>query len=109
MRDKVYLDELNRIGQQRALQDEINFTDESRRLILGNEMYQLVDELGWRKDFDVDTRAFNERINQMTQENAYDVAQAEAMAANQRQMWKGIGDLGAAGIDYQKSEEKGRS
>jgi hypothetical protein len=106
LRDRTYLDELSRIGRERELQDNLNFVEESRRLILGNEVDSLIEELDWRRAFDAKERDFNYKIKNMSFNDAYKVFEAETKAANQKAMWEGgVSVASSAGQMYTQQQE----
>lgn len=120
MRDKSYVDELNRIATERDLNDKMNYKDEMTRLVMGDELDKLMDELDFKRGLNANQREWDQRLASISEESALAIAQAAVRDEQRRTMVEGIGNTAKAGIDiyskqgtgmfdadYQKAKEQG--
>ena len=105
MQDKKYLDELNKIGEERRLQNAIDFDNELKRLVMEDEMASLLDELNFQVGQKADQRKFNEQLAQIDVDTAVALAQSSADQAIQRNKWESIGSIST--VAAQKLTEPG--
>lgn len=107
LRDKDYLAELNRIASERDLTDKLNYRDEMTRLVMGDTMERLIDDLDFKKALNADQRTWNEKIAQMDLNMAIQLSQAAIRDEATREMWSAGGNIVKSGIDaYYKHDNK---
>lgn len=99
IRDKDYLSELNRIAAERDLSDKLNYKDEMQRLVMGDNLNRMVEDLDFKRAMGADQRTWNEKLAQMDMDMAIKVATSAIKDESTRQMWTGTGNLAKAGID----------
>lgn len=83
LNNRKYVDELNAIGQERRLKNDIEFQKEAARIINGGKLDALVDQYNWRAAYNKDERAFAEEMGRMDIEQALAVMNATIQADNQ--------------------------
>ncbi len=106
MRDKSYLDELERVGQERGLQDEMAFREESTRLAFGNSTSDLLSKLGFQSAFNSDEREFEKQLSGIDAEGALAIATSAIKDANNQAVVQGGIQTAKAGADYWAESEK---
>lgn len=89
MRDKAYMDELNRIGAELDLKDKMNFQDEMTRVLMGEETSMLMDDLGFKSGLNADQRTWNEQLASMDLDAAMSLAAATTKDEMNQMMWQG--------------------
>lgn len=99
MRDKQYLDELNRVGAERDLQDKLNFQDEMNRIVLGDELDKLFDELNFKRGLNANQREWDSYIASLDVHSAISMANAAIQDDSRNQMISGVGNTAKAGVD----------
>jgi hypothetical protein len=106
MKDKSYMDELNRIGAERDLQDKMNYQEEMQRLVWGQELDLQMDQMKFKSKLNASQREWNEYLSRIDAEGALALAKATLADESRTQMISGVGNLAKAGIDaYYKSDE----
>jgi hypothetical protein len=80
MADKSYLDEIERIGAERNLRDEINFKREAANLVFGKNLELLNRRLDSERLLNMDAREFKTEMAQMDINFAIEIAQQAAKA-----------------------------
>ncbi len=100
MRDKAYVDELNRIGTERDLTDKMNYKDEMERVVLGDEMDKLMSDMDFKRSFNANQREWDTKLAGMSYDAALQIAQAAIAQDSKNQMFSGAGEAAKAGIDY---------
>ncbi len=100
MRDKAYVDELNRIGTERQLNDKLNFQDESNRIQLGDQLANVMQQVDFKTALNADQRTWDIKLAQMSDQAAIMMAQAAISDAGKNQEISGIGQVAKSGIDY---------
>lgn len=100
LRDRAYIDELDRIGRQRRLDDEQAFTKESARLALGDQLALYLDKLGWAEADLVDNLRFAEKLAQMDINQAWAMMKMATDANNAAMIASGATGLASAGAQY---------
>lgn len=104
MSDRAYMDELNRVGRERLLSNELQFSEESARITLGDQLEATLQRLDWARDFNGDRRNWEQKLGQMTIQNALDLYEAQVEAANQRAFIEGATGALQAGYQYGAKE-----
>lgn len=99
LRDKAYIDELNRVATERDLQDKLNYQDEMTRLVLGDELERLMDDIGFKRALSANQREWDVYLANMDVETATALAAATMRDEGRSQMISGVGDTAKAGID----------
>lgn len=102
--DRSYLDELNRIGRERMLTNDLQFAQESARITLGDNLEATLEEIDFLKDFNGDRRTYEAELQRMGIDGAMKIIQSATQAANQRALMEGVGELAGAGIEYGDQE-----
>jgi hypothetical protein len=107
MSDRAYTDEINRIGSENRLMNEMNFREESSRIILGNDIDILRDDQEWGRAFNADRRTWEKEIAKISLNSAAQIARAEIKANNTRMQWEAYGNAASTVVDeYAKSDSK---
>ena len=99
MKDKAYVDELERIGAERDLSDKLNFQEEMQNVILGENLTLMLDQMGGKSALMADQRTWNEYLAKIDADAALALAQATLADEAKAQMISGVGNLAKAGID----------
>lgn len=94
MQDRKYLEELDRIGKERQLQNEMRFNEELNSIVMEQNLNNLLDNLNFKVGRDVKGRDFNQQLGQINIDMAIDIAKASTRDAMERQKWEAIGQLG---------------
>lgn len=104
LQDRKYIDELNRIGEQRRLYDRVNWDKEKSRIIYGENLNNLMNELQFKRGEDIANRDYQRQLAALDIDTAIAMAQATMRDEAQRQMWEaGISATStAAGADWDK-------
>ena len=100
MRDKAYLDELNRIAAERDLEDKMNYKDEMTRLVLGDQLDRLMDDIGFKTLLNADKRTWDERLAAFDDETAIAAAEAAIRDGQRNNLASAAGDAAKVGVDY---------
>lgn len=107
MQDKKYLDELNIIGKQRQLQNDINFDKEMQRLIMGDNLNGLLEELDFKADRNATQRQYTQELARMDFETAIALSRAAIRDEAERSKYEAAGNIvSAIGNYYVKLDEK---
>lgn len=97
MSDKSYLDELSRIGRQRNMDSELAFRQEMNDVILGGELSETIDELGFSAKFGAQQREWEKTLTEMGADAKIELARAMIRDDSKRAVVTGIGSaVGAA-------------
>jgi hypothetical protein len=107
LQDKSYLAEIDRIGRERGLTDEIQFREEMQRLTMGNALSDQASKLGFQSMYNADQRMFERQLASIDIAGALSMAEAAIRDSNNQAMVQGVVETGKAGLDYwAKSEDK---
>ena len=98
LRDKDYVAELNRVGQERDLKDKLNFQDEQQRLVLGDQMDALIQEIGFKDILNADQRTFNEKLARLDNHTMLQMANRAITDDNRRETVAGVNQVAKSGI-----------
>lgn len=98
--DRSYIDELNRIGRERMLTNELQFSEESARITLGDNLASLIQQLDWARSFNSDRRSWEEKLGQMSLDDAMQIYEMQVKGANERAIAEGIGQMGGKTAEY---------
>ena len=104
MSDRAYIDELNRIGRERLLTNDLQFSEESARITLGDNLEAVIQSLDWGRAFNGDARNWQEKLASIDLNAAMAMEASMVKGANEAAMYKGAGDAMSAGIKYGASE-----
>ncbi len=107
MRDRAYVDEINRIGAERDLNDKLNFKAEMQDLVLGTELSNAMDEMGFKTKLNASQREWDYYIASIDVESAERLASAAVQDAGRMAMIGATGSLAKAGTDGYSAKEKG--
>lgn len=99
LRDRAYLDELNRVGERRKLYDKANWEREKRGVIYGENLSRVMDDLGFRRGEDIKDRNFQEQVAYMDLDTALKMSIQAAKDANTTAMASSIISTGSAAFD----------
>jgi hypothetical protein len=106
MQDKDYLSELDRIGKQRLLEDEIAFNQEMRSSVFGSKFTEALDAMGFQAGQNVKSRDVKKQMADLTNGQIVELAQSNAKALNQRAVAQGVGTaVSTIATDLAKDEE----
>lgn len=110
MKDRAYVDNLLRIGQERRLENELNFREDMQAAVLGNNLDEMLKQLNFNIDLSADQRAFNEMLSGMDINVALAIATQGNKDATTQQMLSNIGSV-ATGVsaNYKNSEPEYKS
>jgi hypothetical protein len=108
MRDQAYMNELDRIGKERDLKDQLNYQDEMTRLVMGENLSLLLDDLDFKTALNADQRAWNEHLASMDLDAAISLASATLHDQNVAAQISGAGDVVKTGttayVQYKKDK-----
>lgn len=90
-----YINNLQRTGQLRRLNNEANFQEELRKAALEDDYQLYKDNIEFQKLMDADDRTFKTEINQMKLDQAWDIFQTQAKGEQMRNIFTGIGAIGS--------------
>jgi hypothetical protein len=120
LQDRKYLDELQREGARKRLNDQLAFDEELTRSAMGNSTDILKQYLGNQSILGANDRAFKRAMGQLSLDDALAMARGNQKAAAEAGKWSAAGGLLNAGIagasaqksgkfdsDYQNSQEDG--
>lgn len=108
--NEKYITQLNRIGQENALYNQINFDKEALRLELGNAFDLLVDNIDWGAGYAERQREFERQMGQMSNNDAYKIAMSAIEQNNKQQIASGIMQGIGVGVKaYQQAGPGGMS
>jgi hypothetical protein len=103
LQDKSYVDELNRIGTLRRLDDDNNWRSEMQRLTLGDKLSDVIANAKFTVDLNADQRAWDEQMSQLNSDTAWAVFQSELQSKNAGQTVQGLSGLAKTAVSaYQK-------
>jgi hypothetical protein len=106
LRDKSYVAEIQRIGQERGLQDELAFREEAQRVVWGNQLSDLVDKLKYQTGFNAQARKNEMNYADIDIDWALQFANAAIRDNNNRAVAEGAVAAGRAGADaYARNTE----
>ena len=88
MQDKAYLEELDQIGRRRQLEDDAEYAKEAQRIVMGDNMSNLLSEMGFQTTQAATKRERAEEIAKMSIEDAMALVQANIQDANTRARWE---------------------
>ena len=108
MADKSYLDEIERIGAERNLRDEINFKREAANLVFGKNLELLNKRLDSERLLNMDAREFKTEMAQMDINFAIEIAQQAAKAQAAANIISG-GVQAASAIDWSSDSSSDQS
>lgn len=98
MQDKSYLDELNRIGQERNLRDTINFDKEMQSVVFGQNFAKALDAMGFQAGQNAKERDVKKQLAQMSNGQIIQLANMASSQANLQSMYQGAGELLKEGL-----------
>jgi hypothetical protein len=105
LRDKDYLEQLDRIGRQRQLQGDLQFQDEMERLVLGDRLDNLLKEIDFKTDRSATQRDYLKQLRQIDIDSALEVARANISDGLERNKWESIA-TGTGGVAEQIGKGK---
>jgi hypothetical protein len=100
LRDRMYVDELSRIGRQRNLDDQQAFERESSRLILGEQTSAYLDKLKWSEADLIDNLEFSKKMANMNIGQAWALLKMASDSKNAAMIASGATAITSAGIQY---------
>ena len=99
LQDRAYMDEIDRIGRERSLEDEIAFKEEMFRLTFGNELSDMTDQLMWQTKYNADQRTYERELAKIDAGAALQFAEAAIRDANRQAIAQGATDAAREGLD----------
>lgn len=97
LQNKDYLSKLNREAQRAGLESELDFKEQMARTQFADMEDLFRDKLAFQRIADMSQREFQEEMSQIDINTALQVAQTQAKAASQQQLFQGIGQVIGAG------------
>jgi hypothetical protein len=107
LKDKGYVDELERVGTLRRLDDSDNWRNEMQRLTLGDKLSSTLDSIKFKIDLNADQRTFDEQMSRMNADVASAVLLSKLQGANAQQTIQGatgLAKVGATAYNAKSSE-----
>jgi hypothetical protein len=98
MQDRKYLEELDRIGQERQLQNDIEFDREMQRIIYGDSLDGLLKEMDFKAGRNAKNREYTQQLSQIDFETAVALSRAAIRDDAERTKWESIGNIDSAVI-----------
>lgn len=95
--DQTYLDELNRIGKERNLNNQQTFESELHNLVLGDNLQAELDNIEFTRALNSKQREWEVKLQKMGANQAVSLAQAMIKDDQRRSMIEGIGSAVGAG------------
>jgi hypothetical protein len=103
MQDKKYLEELDKIGKTRQLQNDIQFDQEMQRVIMGDSLDGLLKEIDFKAGRAADQRDFTRQLAEIDIDSAIALSKAAIRSNAERQKWTAVGDIvSTLGTEYSK-------
>ncbi len=97
--DRAYVDNLNRIGATRRLEDEINYNKETAGLMIDKSLEQLAGNLGFKSVMDQSDREFAEMMASIDADTALSILAKQTQSANTQMIAQGIFTAASKGGD----------
>lgn len=88
--NEKYITQINRIGAENNLHQQIEFDKEALRIELGNAFDSLVDNINWAAEFSERQREFEKQMGVMSNNDAYKIAMSAIEQQNKQQIANGI-------------------
>lgn len=101
--NEKYIAQLNRIGAENNLHQQIEFDKEAFRIELGNAFDSLVDNINWASDYAARQREFEVQMGAMSNNDAYQIAMSAIDQANKQTIATGILQGAQVGVKAYKS------
>lgn len=98
--DRSYLDTLDRIGREQRLSSDLQFQEESIRLILGEDFQEYLQTSNFERAFNGTKRDWERQLAEINLDDALDMARASMRESQNRQMAEGLGNLMTAGGQF---------
>lgn len=89
--DQQYIDMLEAIGTERRLTSDLSFAEEVARVSMDAGMENLLDELGFLKEMNVDARNWEEVLARITGNDAVKIARMALEEETTRSAFEGLG------------------
>lgn len=96
MEDQSYIHQIREVGRRRRLTNELTFQEEMDRMVYGEELSMLMDELGWMEQQGQLARDRSDELFNMNMDIALAVAAADLEQAQTQMIGQGIMDAGTA-------------
>lgn len=106
LRDKEYLDEINRIAAVDSLENEIAYRNETAKLVWGEELNNYLNQIDFQKGQDVDNAEWAKQLAAIDLDSAREVARMSAESTSQSAIYTGIGTIATAGVKASFKEEE---
>lgn len=107
MRDEAYIQELNRIGTERNLREQLEFDAELQSILLGDQTQALLDELGFQRSYNQSEREFKIKMANIDIESAIKLAAQQIDHANRIAIAEGAIEATKGGAEaYYKYSDK---
>jgi hypothetical protein len=97
--NKKYLADLELTGKQRRLESDLGFREEMTRLVLGDNLDALMEDIGWRTEFNAKERDWTEQLAMMDLDYALALAEASIRDENARTMFEGATGTAKSALD----------
>lgn len=102
LQDRSYMAELQRIGKEKRLQNDVNFQREALKTTLGEDMNMLIKQLGFEKAMNKDVNDLRIELGDMKIEDALAIADTAARGASAGRIIEGTTQLAEVGLDQYK-------
>jgi len=106
MNDKAYLDELDRVGRERSLRNEVSFREELGRVVWGEQLSQQLAKMQFESGFNAQGRDDSKLLASINIDAAMALARAAIEDGNRQAIAQGAVDTGKEGLDAWAKYEK---
>jgi hypothetical protein len=107
LQDRSYLDELQRIGQARRLDDSIAFSEELTQTMYDNDMLDFMNSINFRAGQDMKERNLKDQLAKLGNDQIIQMADLAAQAKNQEALYTGVGQVITTGLDIAAKKKEG--
>ncbi len=105
MQDRAYLEELDRVGKEQQLTDDLQFEKEMNRLVFGNNMDAMLDSIDFNKRSDQTDRERRDQLAKIDINTAIDLAQSAIKDNQVRNQWQAASTIAGTVAPALLSEE----
>lgn len=95
--DRQYIDELNRIGEERKLNDEIEFDKATKELVFGQELNKKLNDINFQIKMDSRDRDTLDQISRLSNYEIIDLANSAARQAMMKAQFEAGSEIAKAG------------
>jgi len=98
LQNRQYVENINQIAQERRLTDAVSFAEETQRLILGEELLQYAEEIGFREIMDMSDRDFKDEMANINIEQALEMASMMNKSNAEMMKYEAIGGIASGAV-----------